>query len=70
MLGAIYGDKVGSTYEYNQLKEIKPINPEKLIIPSSFYSDDTIETIAIIDSIINQKDYEQTLKEYILNNIN
>lgn len=70
MLGAIYGDKAGSTYEYNQLKEIKPINPEKLIISSSFYSDDTIETIAIMDSIINQKDYEQTLKEYILNSIN
>jgi len=70
MLGAIYGDKAGSTYEYNQLKEIKPINSEKLIIPTSFYSDDTIETIAIMDSIINQKDYEQTLKEYILNNIN
>lgn len=70
MFGAIYGDKAGSIYEYNQLKEIKPINPEKLIIPTSFYSDDTIETIAIIDSIINKKDYEQTLKEYILNNIN
>lgn len=70
MFGAIYDDKAGSIYEYNQLKKIKPINPEKLIIPSSFYSGDTIETIAIMDSIINKKDYEQTLKEYILNNIN
>lgn len=70
MFGAIYGDKAGSIYEYNQLKKIKPINSEKLIIPSSFHNDDTIETIAIMDCIINQKDYEQTLKEYILNNIN
>ena len=69
MLGAIYGDKVGSTYEFKQTKEIKPINPQKLILPNSFYSDDTIETIAVIDAIINNKDYEQTLCEYILENI-
>ena len=69
MLGAIYGDKAGSTYEFEQLKDIKPIVAEKLILPNSFYSDDTIETIAVIDAIINNKDYEQTLREYILNNI-
>ena len=69
MLGAIYGDKAGSIYEFNQIKNIASINPEKLILPSSFYSDDTIETIAVIDAIINNKDYEQTLREYILNNI-
>ena len=70
MIGSIYGDKAGSIYEYEQLKEIKPITPENLILPNSFYSDDTIETIAIIDAIINEKDYEQTLKKYIINNIN
>lgn len=69
MLGAIYGDKAGSTYEFEQTKEIKSINPKQLILPNSFYSDDTIETIAIIDAIINNKDYETTLREYILNNI-
>ena len=69
MLGAIYGDKAGSVYEFNQTKNIESINPEKLILHNSFYSDDTIETIAIIDSIINNKDYEQSLREYILNNI-
>lgn len=69
MLGAIYGDKAGSTYEFKQLKEIKSINPEKLILPDSFYSDDTIETIAVIDAIINNKDYEETLRKYILENI-
>ena len=69
MLGSIYGDKAGSIYEFNQTKKIESINPEKLILPNSFYSDDTIETIAVIDAIINNKDYEQTLREYILNNI-
>ena len=66
MLGAIYGDKAGSIYEYDQLKEIKPINPKELILENSFYSDDTIETIAIIDAIINNEDYEKKLREYIL----
>lgn len=69
MLGAIYGDKAGSIYEFNQIKNIKSINPDKLILKNSFYSDDTIETIAVLDAIINNKDYEQTLREYILKNI-
>ena len=66
MLGAIYGDKAGSIYEFDQVKEVKPISPESLITEESFYSDDTIETIAIMDSIINNKSYEDTLREYIL----
>mgnify|MGYP004619427093 CR=1 FL=1 len=66
MLGAIYGDKAGSIYEYEQLKEIKGIKSDKLILPNSFYSDDTIETIAIMDAIINFKDYGETLRDYIL----
>lgn len=66
MLGAIYGDKAGSIYEFSQLKEIKMVNPKQLIQPNSFYSDDTIETVAIIDAIINKKDYGEVLKEYIL----
>lgn len=68
MLGGIFGDKSGSIYEFNQLKEIKPIKPDQLILPNSFYSDDTIEIIAVIDAIITNKDYEKTLKEYILAN--
>ena len=69
MLGSIYGDKAGSIYEFNQTKKIESINPEKLILPNSFYSDDTIETIAVIDAIVDNKDYEETLRKYILDNI-
>jgi ADP-ribosylglycohydrolase len=69
MLGAIFGDKAGSIYEFNQLKEVKSIDPKTLILPESFYSDDTIETIAVIDAIVNNKDYEGSLRKYILNNI-
>ena len=54
MLGAIYGDKAGSIYEFEQIKKIHAINPQKLIVDNSFYSDDTIETIAVIDAIINK----------------
>lgn len=66
MLGAIYGDKAGSIYEYSQLNGIKSINPQKLIVKNSFYSDDTIETIAVMDAILNNNDYKETLKKYIL----
>lgn len=66
MLGAIYGDKAGSIYEFKQFSKISPIYADELILPNSFYSDDTIETIAIIDAIINKKNYGETLKKYIL----
>lgn len=66
MLGAIYGDKSGSIYEFNQTKKVEPVIPEKLIVSNSFYSDDTIETIAVIDAIINKKSYEKVLRDYIL----
>lgn len=70
MLGAIYGDKAGSIYEYSQLMNVTSINPEELITEESFYSDDTILTIAIMDAIINKKDYEETLRKYVLDNEN
>lgn len=69
MLGAIYGDKSGSIYEFKQLTKIESIKPAKLITEESFYSDDTIETIAVIDAITNKKDYLDTLKKYILSNL-
>lgn len=66
MLGAIYGDKAGSIYEFGQIKKIKSIDVDHLITSNSFYSDDTIETIAIMDAIVNKRDYGEVLKEYIL----
>ncbi len=66
MLGAIYGDKAGSTYEYSQTKKVTPVLIDELEKEDAFYSDDTIETIAIMDAIINKKDYGETLREYIL----
>jgi len=65
MWGAIIGDLAGSIYEYQQLKctsSIKDI--DKIICDNSFYSDDSILTIAILDAILNDYDYEKYLKLY------
>lgn len=71
MWGAIIGDLIGSIYEYDQIRAVKGItNIEKLITKDSFFSDDTILTIAIIDAIINDKNYEKYLREYGLKYIN
>lgn len=65
MWGSIIGDLAGSTYEYNQLKQITPINVKELLPSNSFYSDDTILTIAILDCILNNGNYDEYLKRYI-----
>lgn len=65
MYGAIIGDLAGSIYEYNQTKKIESIDIPSIIQINSFYSDDTILTIAIIDAILNDKNYDKYLKKYI-----
>ena len=65
MYGAIIGDLAGSIYEYSQIKKIENIKLEKKIDEKSFYSDDTILTIAILDAILNGCEYEKYLKYYI-----
>ncbi len=65
MYGAIIGDLAGSIYEYSQIKKITPITCDKLIEENSFISDDTILTIAILDAILENKNYEDKIKEYI-----
>lgn len=67
MYGAIIGDLAGSVYEYEQTKEVKSIVINKLIAKDSFYSDDTILTMAILQAALTDKDYERSLKEYIIN---
>lgn len=64
MWGAIIGDLAGSIYEYEQMKVVKPIKNKEIIKEDSFFSDDTILTIAILDAIENDKDYEKYLKDY------
>lgn len=64
MWGAIIGDLAGSTYEYEQAKKVSKIEPKELITKESFFSDDTILTIAILDAILEQGDYKDYLKKY------
>lgn len=65
MYGAIIGDLAGSIYEYDQIKGIKLIVMDKIIEDNAFYSDDTILTIAILDAINNNGDYNMYLRNYI-----
>ena len=66
MYGAIIGDLAGSIYEYNQTVEITPIVTDYLIKTNSFYSDDTILTVAILDAVLTEKDYYKKIREYII----
>lgn len=78
MYGAIIGDLIGSLYEYEEFLDSRKqiINKDRrkdsstakeLFKDNCFYSDDTILTMAVLDSIINKKDYEQTIKQYAKN---
>ena len=75
MYGAIIGDIAGSIYEYDEFmnsekgiinleKRLEILSNTDLIDENCFYSDDTILTIAILDSILNNSGYEDKLKEY------
>ncbi len=74
MYGAIYGDLVGSLYEYreylhhNKEEMLKASNKEKLVTEESFISDDTILTIAVLDALKNDYCYEETIRKYVLDN--
>ena len=65
MYGAIIGDLAGSIYEFDQTKEIKNIKMNNVIEENAFFSDDTILTIAILDAIENNKNYDFYLRKYI-----
>ena len=49
MLGAIVGDLAESIYEFEQIKHTHPVIIDNIIEKDSFFSDDTILTIAILD---------------------
>lgn len=65
MYGAIIGDLAGSIYEFEQTKKVSSICIDQLIEENSFYSDDTILTIAVLDAILNDQNYEKYIKSYM-----
>ena len=60
MLGAIAGDIIGSVYEHNNIKTTKfPLFHDDCI-----FTDDSVQTIALADSIIRGTSFQEKLKEY------
>lgn len=72
MLGAIIGDLTGSIYEYDEYNKkniertCEVLTKDNLIEKDSFYTDDTVLTMAILDAILEEKDYVDSLKQYAL----
>ena len=60
MLGAIIGDIVGSRWEFNHTHNYD----FELFSDKNDFTDDTICTIAIADSILNHKDFATSLREW------
>ncbi len=60
IIGAIAGDVIGSVFEWNNIKTTK----FSLFTEETTFTDDTILTIAVADSILNNKDFESTIKHY------
>lgn len=57
MLGAIIGDIIGSRFEFNNHRS----KDFELFTNDCRFTDDTIETIAIADAILNDKSYKDCL---------
>ncbi|MGK7934086.1 MAG: ADP-ribosylglycohydrolase family protein [Microcystaceae cyanobacterium] len=60
MLGAIAGDIIGSVYEFDNIKT----KDFPLFGKENYFTDDTVLTIAVADTILNQGEYCQSLKRY------
>lgn len=61
MIGAIAGDIIGSIYEFD---DEKPEYDFPLFTENSHFTDDTILSVALADSILNNEDYRFKLYEY------
>lgn len=60
MLGAIAGDIIGSVFEFDNIKRMD----FDLFSAWSHFTDDTVLTVAVADSILHDRDFTQTIREY------
>jgi ADP-ribosylglycohydrolase len=60
MLGAIAGDMIGSIYEFENIKT----KDFPLFSNSSGFTDDSILTVAVAETLLTNTDYTERLKEY------
>jgi ADP-ribosylglycohydrolase len=60
LIGALAGDIIGSVYEYDSIKsKIFPLFSSK-----NYFTDDSVLTIALADSILNNEDFGKLMKKY------
>ena len=60
MLGAIAGDIIGSVYEFKNFKS----KEFPLFSPGCSFTDDTVLTVALADSILTDTPYVENLKKF------
>jgi ADP-ribosylglycohydrolase len=60
MIGAITGDCVGSIYEWNNIKT----KNFPFFGRACYFTDDSVLTIALADSILSGRDYDIVMREY------
>ncbi|MFA6618293.1 MAG: ADP-ribosylglycohydrolase family protein [Candidatus Neomarinimicrobiota bacterium] len=60
MIGAVIGDTLGSVFEWNNIKS----TDFDLFNPKCDFTDDSVLTIAVADSIMNNKDFAKTIRDY------
>ena len=60
MLGAITGDVLGSSFEFYPMKTKK----FELLETNSHFTDDTVMTVAVADSIMNGVPYVESLQKW------
>jgi ADP-ribosylglycohydrolase len=60
MIGAIAGDIIGSIYEWNNIKTTE----FELFSRFCHFTDDSVLTVALADSILNNVDYDKKMREY------
>ena len=60
MIGALAGDIIGSVYEWNNIKT----REFELFSPDCFFTDDSILTVALADTILTGTPYRENLKKF------
>ena len=60
MLGAIAGDIIGSVYEWDNIKTKDFV----LFTQRNFFTDDTVLTVALADSILTGKPYDENMRRF------
>lgn len=60
MIGAIAGDIIGSVYEWNNIKTKDFV----LFTQHNFFTDDSVLTVALADSIMTGKPYDENMRRF------